>query len=58
MESATVKLNVTHSKREMKAMELRFSTVSTIAAIKVTYKSEQPRNAIRDLCKFYDVKAN
>jgi hypothetical protein len=36
MESATVKLNVTHSKREMKAFELRFSTISTIGAVKVT----------------------
>ena len=36
MQSSTVKLNVTHSKREMKAMELRFNTSSTIAAVKVT----------------------
>ena len=35
MESTTVKLNVTHSKREIKAMELRFSTASTIETIKV-----------------------
>lgn len=35
MESATVKLNITHSKRAMKAMEIRFSTASKIETIKV-----------------------
>lgn len=35
MESRTVKLHVTHSKRNMRAMELRFETASSIETIKV-----------------------
>lgn len=35
MEGTAVKLNITHNKRSLKAMEIRFERSATIAKVKV-----------------------
>jgi len=37
MQTGKVKLNVTHNKRSMKAMELRFDCEQTVASVKVGF---------------------
>ena len=37
MQTSTLKLHVTHNKRSMTAMELRFDPEQTIGAIKVNF---------------------
>jgi tubulin-specific chaperone B len=54
MQSTTVKLNVTHSKRAMKAMELRFNTASTIAVVKNNLEMRFGTSASFMILKLFD----
>ncbi|OMJ73752.1 hypothetical protein SteCoe_27496 [Stentor coeruleus] len=58
MESTTVKLNVTHSKRSMKALELRFSTASTIESVKNNLEMRFGTSANFMMLKLVDTAGN
>lgn len=57
MINTTVKLNVTHSKHKITAIEIRFDLTQSIFSVKVRDNSGSPSEKIRHRARLSDFKA-